>query len=306
MFNETLTQEDLHILTQISRGTISETLRKLVEQNEINMTLNSLSKKKEYSLNPHQTQSSIALSKGKDTLEMEIQFFTTQIPEIHKNLPDSDQGKYFFLGRINQIILTYELLAYVSEWIMKSLQDPTKSNIPLSLDNFFQNLPSCDPQTQYSPQLLQVEQKILQHLQENQILRHHSEITAEILAYFYLRGVLTQEEIKTLTHFSSGRISQTIKELEHYQYIQKALPKKRPYHYTMPSILHANLHLLCNSINLLLKWQDKLTVFQSKLKAQESILSENVTFQKMSRFISGVFVFIPIYERTLEELIHYS
>ncbi|WP_371806078.1 hypothetical protein [Candidatus Lokiarchaeum ossiferum] len=302
IFNPVLTQDQFKKLTKISCGTISETLKELTKKKEINVELNKSTKKYEYSLNSSYSKTSLAFAQGEDSLTKEIIFFQKKRNEILQKFEPSTSGCSFLIDRLDQLIHTYEFLLNFSAWTNECLKYSDKRFPPLITKEIILVQSKFDKQIDLDPSLLQVERNLINHLTNHQILRHHSEITAEILAYFYLRGKITQQKIKELTSFSNGRISQTFKELENFHYIRKIVPRKRPYHYVMPSILEANIHLLCESTEKLLSWQERLAEIQRNLENRAEIFLNNPTFNKMSHFLNGIFQFIPIYKKAHKEL----
>lgn len=316
LFNTKLTQEKFHILTDISRGTISEHLAEMVDKGDLQLEYNPQSNMNEYSLNRTTSEMSNAFTMGVQRLESEINFFSDKIQALveiqanespQKSTQDSPQTITFqissqLIQRLNQLKLTYGNLIRITQWINTCSRHPDQSPKSLELKQTEDALIEHPKPITLNTAMDKIIESLLDHFKNHQIVRYHSEITAEILGLFFIYGQLTQKEIKQLTLFSTGRISQTIKELENFEYIRKVIPRKRPYQYQMPNINKAFLRLYCLSSENMLKWDPKLAEIQEMIESRRTELEADPVFQKISRFLQVTRQFMPINANLLAKI----
>jgi DNA-binding transcriptional regulator GbsR (MarR family) len=302
LFNDHLTQEEIHKLTKNSRGTISSQLNSMIENKRLIKRFNKVTRKFEYQIDPNSAPSSFAITQGKEILSKEIRYFKETISLLQTDQYLGMKGSLYLVNRLNQLIKSFYFMISVSDLMSNQMQNPSQPLPVLTIDDFEpKDMKFFDP-VELSNDLSTIEREILEYLVSNQVLRHHSEITAEILGYFYLRGDLTQEILQNITTFSAGAISNSIKELEKFQYVEKATPRKRPYHYLMPSIIHSIIKLFCLSLKNILKWMDKIEEIRYTLSKIHNEAENLPNYTKMLRFVNGIFIISPMYQLLLDNL----
>jgi DNA-binding transcriptional regulator GbsR (MarR family) len=302
IFNEHLTQEQIHKLTKKSRGNVSSSLSSLVDSKQIIKKFNTNTRTYEYSLNPNRSSSTLTITGGKDTLSKEINYFEAIKKKLHEKEFKETESIESFKNRIDQMIKTYHFLGLISETMMKIMLNPKDEFLPIDLINIPPKFSKFLIIEELDEEIIEIENDIIDHLTSNQVLRQNNEITAKILAYFYTRGILTQEDIQEKTKFSAGAVSKAIRELERFGYIKKEIPRKRPYRYLMRSIPHAIASLFVLSLEKILTWIPKLQKIKSEIENMKEVVSEPSSFEKIKTFVEAILKITPVYTHLINSL----
>jgi len=146
-----------------------------------------------------------------------------------------------------------------------------------------------------------IERRLVEILADFGYLKGRSAKTAEVTAYIYIRGEVTQQLLRELTGYSLGTISAALQELENLGIVIKhASPDARGYIYRLAG---TPSQVLSRSIADV---QDYLSQISGLLEKVETKLSKPSLQQKqgyrnLRRFLDEMSVLIPAYEHVLQK-----
>ena len=112
-----------------------------------------------------------------------------------------------------------------------------------------------------------IEDEIVQFLSTSPIFIGQNPLLKKIKAYFATRRDLTQSQLQELTGYSSGAISQALKELVKTRYIQKSRTSSTgEITYSMRSIILAYLTAHLDAIKISMKMGEELEMIKADLE----------------------------------------
>jgi DNA-binding transcriptional regulator GbsR (MarR family) len=122
----------------------------------------------------------------------------------------------------------------------------------------------------FDSDIREIEKQIINYLLKSIISSARGTITSTILFYFVTRKDLTQSELKELTQYSVGKISQEIKNFVDLGVI-KVSKRSKPRIYSMESIMAETFSRAINLLKINIKWEPKLLEIKEELvtKKQE-------------------------------------
>ena len=155
----------------------------------------------------------------------------------------------------------------------------------------------------YSPHVRKIEQEIVEYLVTTPIYSTRTEITTKILLYILLRKEISQNLLKKLTGYSSGKISQELNNLvDSGMIIRKKIPGVRKKVYTFESVEQISITRIKNIIRAMIKWEDKLNKMKNEMITNRSKLGHLKGYDKILKIIKFYLPTIKLYERLAETL----
>ena len=143
------------------------------------------------------------------------------------------------------------------------------------------------------------EQKIIEFLRDTLFLNSKGPSKSLILPYFFTRGILTQIQIKNLTHLSAGAISQGLKELERNKLIEVSplerneKGKKLTRKYRVKSISMAFVYRLYQMYSIIIDWKVKFQGMHSDLTEDAELTP---IYSNIRLYIEEILKLTPLFE----------
>jgi DNA-binding transcriptional regulator GbsR (MarR family) len=123
----------------------------------------------------------------------------------------------------------------------------------------------------FDSNIREIEKEIINYLLKSIISSARGTITSTILFYFITRKDLTQSELKDLTQYSVGKISQEIKNFVDLGVIQVS-KRSKPRIYSMESIMAETFSRAINLLKINIKWEPKLLGIKEELEIKKQEL----------------------------------
>ena len=123
----------------------------------------------------------------------------------------------------------------------------------------------------FDSDIREIEKEIINYLLKSIISSARGTITSTILFYFVTRKDLTQSELKDLTQYSVGKISQEIKNFVDLGVI-KVSKRSKPRIYSMESIMAETFSRAINLLKINIKWEPKLSEIKDELETKKQEL----------------------------------
>ncbi len=123
----------------------------------------------------------------------------------------------------------------------------------------------------FDSNIREIEKEIINYLLKSIISSARGTITSTILFYFITRKDLTQSELKDLTQYSVGKISQEIKNFVDLGVIQVS-KRSKPRIYSMESIMAETFSRAINLLKINIKWEPKLLEIKEELETKKQEL----------------------------------
>ena len=118
----------------------------------------------------------------------------------------------------------------------------------------------------FAPEIKEIENEIVQFLSTSPIFIGQNPLLKKIKAYFATRKELTQSQLQEITGYSSGAISQALKELVNTGYIQKSRTSSTgEITYSMDSIILAYLNAHVDAIKVSMGFAEDLEMIKADL-----------------------------------------
>jgi DNA-binding transcriptional regulator GbsR (MarR family) len=158
---------------------------------------------------------------------------------------------------------------------------------------------------EFDPEIKKIEDKIIQFLIKSPLFIGQKPTFSTIQAYFITRKDLNQKALKKLTGFSSGAISQELKELVNIRLIEKATKSSSgEISYSMKSVELAFLISYINSMKESTKWEDIYQKIKLELEGEREELKGlngyDIIYQWINNFLN-LMAFSKIVLKILEE-----
>ena len=127
----------------------------------------------------------------------------------------------------------------------------------------------------FAPEIKEIENEIVNFLSTSPIFIGQNPLLKKIKAYFATRKDLTQSQLQELTGYSSGAISQALKELVKTGYIQKSRTSSTgEITYSMESITLAYLTAHMDAIKVSMRLGEDLRMIKADLEYNGKELEE--------------------------------
>ena len=160
-----------------------------------------------------------------------------------------------------------------------------------------------DEKDPYNQNIRRIEKDIVEYLIRSPIYSTRNEITTKILLYIMLRKEVTQNLLKNLTGYSSGKISQELNNLvDSGMIIKKKIPGVRKKLYTFQSVEHISTMRIKNIIAAMAKWEDDLAKMKNEMISRRRKLEQMNGYHKILKVIEFYLPLIKIYEKFAESL----
>ena len=160
------------------------------------------------------------------------------------------------------------------------------------------------------PELRRIEQDIVDFfaIKSPQFTGRHP-IISTVLAYFYTRKQLTQKELQTLTKFSAGTISTTLRQLVEMNFIKKELIAGTHKHiYTMEKLPFRSPSYFLKTENVLEKYKKELEEIKEALDSKSEEMQHLEDYQnvyvitmQLIKVLSKVPVFMALIEKEMKK-----
>ena len=146
----------------------------------------------------------------------------------------------------------------------------------------------------FDEKIEKIENDIVEFLVHSPLFVGQSEYMPTIKAYFITRRVLTQKQIKALTGYSTGVISQALNELIEIGFIEKAqVSKMGKITYSMNSIVVGFLNFFLDGFKHYDGWKEEISDILTGLeKGKESL--------KDMRGYGAIYKYATMFSRTFE------
>jgi DNA-binding transcriptional regulator GbsR (MarR family) len=161
----------------------------------------------------------------------------------------------------------------------------------------------------FDPEIRQIEKEIVTFFKEKGAeFGGKDPMFMTILAYFYVRERLTQQDLQDLTGFSAGTVSKVLRQLIEINIITKRMiPGTHKHLYTMyqPSAVFSQLYLPAGRI--LLEYENKLKQMKAHLIAHSSQMERSKSFREilaavtlLQRLVNLVFTLVAAMKEEAE------
>lgn len=152
--------------------------------------------------------------------------------------------------------------------------------------------------------LVELEDKIIALMKKSiSMIYIKDEYLTSIFLYFVLRGALTQKQLRELTGFSMGTVSQRIRKMEELGIIETFIPDNTHSEsqiYLMKSIFISVLHNSEKFVSLLSRWGQIFTNFTQELKSLPKNYQSSPGFQKIEDFLANVKRYIEKHKKSFQ------
>ncbi len=138
----------------------------------------------------------------------------------------------------------------------------------------------------FAPEIKEIESDIVQFLSTSSIFIGQNPLLKKIKAYFATRKDLTQSQLQELTGYSSGAISQALKELVNTGYIQKSRTSSTgEITYSMESIILAYLTAHVDAIKVSMRLGEDLEMIKAEFENNKKDLEELNGYNVLSKWV---------------------
>ena len=160
-----------------------------------------------------------------------------------------------------------------------------------------------DEKDSYNENVSKIEKEIVEYLVNSPLYSTRNEITSRILIYIILRKEITQNLLKNLTGYSSGKISQELNNLvESGMILKKKIPGIRKKVYTFESVEQISTARIKNVIAVMVKWQKELDKMKSEMITKQNKLANMNGYYNILKVIDFYLPTIKIYEKFAESM----
>jgi len=160
-----------------------------------------------------------------------------------------------------------------------------------------------DEKDSYNNRVRKIEKEIVEYLINSPIYSTRNEITSKILIYIILRKEITQNLLKNLTGYSSGKISQELNNLvDSGMIIRKKILGVRKKLYTFESVEQISTARIKNTIAAMVKWQDELDKMKIEMITKRSKLGNMNGYDNIMKVIDFYLPAIKLYEKFAKSL----
>lgn len=160
-----------------------------------------------------------------------------------------------------------------------------------------------DDKEPYDRNVRKIEKEIVDYLIQSPLYSTRNEITSRILLYIIFRKETTQNILKNLTGYSSGKISEELNNLvDSGMIIRKKIPGIRKKVYTFESVEQISTTRVKNIITALLKWEGELDKMKNEMETNRSKLEKMNGYGNILKVIDFYLPAIKLYEKFADSL----
>lgn len=160
-----------------------------------------------------------------------------------------------------------------------------------------------DDKDPYDRNVRKIEKEIVDHLILSPLYSTRNEITSRILLYIIFRKEITQNVLKNLTGYSSGKISEELNNLvDSGMIIRKKIPGIRKKVYTFESVEQISTARVKNIITALLKWEGELDKMKNEMETNRSKLEKMNGYSNILNVLDFYLPAIKLYEKFADSL----
>ena len=154
----------------------------------------------------------------------------------------------------------------------------------------------------FAPEIKEIENEIVQFLSTSPIFIGQNPLLKKIKAYFATRRDLTQSQLQELTGYSSGAISQALKELVKAGYILKSRTSSTgEITYSMKSIILAYLTAHVDAIKVSMRMGEDIEIIKVDLEDNKSELEDLNGYDILCKWVDNFLEIIA--DPTQKELV---
>jgi DNA-binding transcriptional regulator GbsR (MarR family) len=160
-----------------------------------------------------------------------------------------------------------------------------------------------DGKDTYNGNIRKIEKDIVEYLISSPIYSTRNEITSRILIYIILRKEISQNLLKKLTGYSSGKISQELNNLvDSGMIIRKKIPGIRKKLYTFESVEKISAARIKNIVAAMTKWEVELAKMKNEMITKRSKLGNMNGYDNVMKVIDFYLPAMKLYEKFAESL----
>jgi len=160
-----------------------------------------------------------------------------------------------------------------------------------------------DDKEPYDRNVRKIEKEIVDYLIQSPLYSTRNEITSRILLYIIFRKEISQNILKNLTGYSSGKISEELNNLvDSGMIIRKKIPGIRKKVYTFESVDQISTTRVKNIITALLKWEGELDKMKNEMETNRSKLEKMNGYSNILKVIDFYLPAIKLYEKFADSL----
>jgi len=160
-----------------------------------------------------------------------------------------------------------------------------------------------DDKEPYDRNVRKIEKEIVDYLIQSPLYSTRNEITSRILLYIIFRKEISQNILKNLTGYSSGKISEELNNLvDSGMIIRKKIPGIRKKVYTFDSVEQISTTRVKNIITALLKWEGELDKMKNEMETNRSKLEKMNGYSNILNVIDFYLPAIKLYEKFADSL----
>ncbi len=160
-----------------------------------------------------------------------------------------------------------------------------------------------DEKDTYNEKVSKIEKEIVEYLVNSPLYSTRNKITTRILIYIILRKEISQNLLKNLTGYSSGKISQELNNLvDSGMIIKKKIPGIRKKVYTFESVEQISTARIKNVIAGMVKWQKELDKMKNEMITKQKKLGIMNGYDNILKVIDFYLPTIRIYEKFAESM----
>ena len=160
-----------------------------------------------------------------------------------------------------------------------------------------------DDKEPYDRNVRKIEKEIVDYLIQSPLYSTRNEITSRILLYIIFRKEISQNILKNLTGYSSGKISEELNNLvDSGMIIRKKIPGIRKKVYTFESVDQISTTRVKNIITALLKWEGELDKMKNEMETNRSKLEKMNGYSNILNVIDFYLPAIKLYEKFADSL----
>jgi DNA-binding transcriptional regulator GbsR (MarR family) len=314
---EKLTQEELIKLTNFSAGTVSKSLKKLIGYGILKKTSHPTSRKKQYEmiqvLSQMSGQFKAVIDNYTNGLDSLLKNINTNLEEINdkldkikgindevyeinlakRNIPEKLDNIKQFSNEFTEILPKLKTLASSIEEMVRS--DGKKSNIHSKPKDMSNLIPIA--LNKIDSKLDDLKNEIVNQYIRINLAMGTDEIKTKVLINFYIKRELTQKELRELTGYSAGKISEVLEELIDSGLITEEIPEGRgPYIYTIKDFQKSLFMSIKKSTEIYLHYSEEFKKIKEEINKFPVTIVENEVLKGIQNFLDKYFRMLPVYE----------
>lgn len=160
------------------------------------------------------------------------------------------------------------------------------------------------PAYRFPPPIAEIERTIHAYFLAREYLGENRPATAtRVLAFFYTRQELTQEDLRALTGLSAGKISEEVRNLQEAQVVTaERVPGDRAIHYRLQHLPRALTRFLLKTQEVFFAGADQLRAIARALEGDPALQSAR-GYAEIHGVVRGLLRFTAAFERLQDRLV---